>query len=88
MSKELTEYTTERNYQGLSAVKYPTETSKNELPTTVRVVQESSAVGTKGFAALSGGSFLWIGEHVHLSRDGVKELVGYLQQWLETGELF
>lgn len=34
-----------------------------------------------------GSSFLWVGDRHHLDRDEVRELVGYLQRWLETGSL-
>lgn len=65
-------------------VKYPIyPTGEN-----TRLVQESSAIG--GYVdALDnpGSSYLWVGQHHHLNREEVTELIAVLQQWIDTGSL-
>lgn len=52
------------------------------------LVQESSAIGDHEDAMdKPGSSFLWIGNHHHLNREQVLQLVGHLQRWLSTGKL-
>ena len=49
---------------------------------------ESSAVGDYDDSVdRPGSSFLWFGDHHHLNREEVSELVGFLQHWLDTGRL-
>ena len=53
-----------------------------------RLASQSSAVGDYEDAmARPGSSFLWVGQHHHLNRDEVKEFAGYLQRWLDAGQL-
>lgn len=33
------------------------------------------------------GSYLWIGDHHHLNREQVKELIKRMKYWLKTGRL-
>jgi hypothetical protein len=59
------------------------EPSKEE-----RIVSESSAVGDyKDSWDNPGSSFLWVGEHHHLNREEVAELVDHLNRWLKEGRL-
>lgn len=53
------------------------------------VVQESHAVNNYiDYYNDPGSSFLWIGTDHHFNRDEVQELVGYLNNWVQTGKLF
>lgn len=53
-----------------------------------RLVSESSAVGTyEDSMDKPGSSFLWVGNAHHLNRDDVKELILFMECWLECGEL-
>lgn len=53
------------------------------------VVRQSSAIGSyENSVDKPGSSFLWIGDEVLFNREEVKELISYLQHWLETGDLF
>jgi len=54
----------------------------------MRLVAESSAVGDYDDSlSHPGSSYLWIGEHHHLDRDEVAQLVTYLKTWLKTKRL-
>lgn len=59
-------------------------------PTERRLVQQSSAILGDDDRAWEqpGSSALFVGDHHHLDREQVGELVKYLQHWLETGRLF
>lgn len=49
-----------------------------------RLLQESSAVGNYDDSYDNpGSSFLRIGKDHHLNREEVRELIGYLQHWLD-----
>jgi hypothetical protein len=53
-----------------------------------RICSESSAIGDYEDASDNpGSSYLWFGEHHHLNREEVAELVERLQGWLDTGRL-
>lgn len=81
--KSLRVYTSDRGFHGVEAEKY-----QNERGEFVRLIQESSAIGFYPDALNKpGSSFLWVGDHVHLDREQVKELKGHLERWLETGSL-
>lgn len=54
----------------------------------IRVVGISSAIGDYDHSFdRPGSSALWIGDHIHLNRDEVLELICRLQLWLATGKL-
>jgi hypothetical protein len=56
--------------------------------TSHHLVGESSIVGNYDDALDNpGSSALWIGNHHHLNREEVQELVERLQHWLKTGRL-
>lgn len=53
-----------------------------------RLIQESSAIGDYDDAYDNpGSSCLWIGEHHHLNREEVKELIDRMQYWLDNKRL-
>jgi hypothetical protein len=53
-----------------------------------RLASQSSAVGEYDDAYdRPGSSALWIGEHHHLNREEVAQLVKHLKAWLKTGTL-
>ncbi len=53
-----------------------------------RVASQSSAIGDYPDSLdRPGTSFLWIGEHHHLNREEVAEMVMHLQNWLFAGTL-
>ena len=53
-----------------------------------RLVGESSAIGDyEDSFERPGSSYLWIGDHHHLNREEVEELVLRLQYWLEHKRL-
>jgi hypothetical protein len=55
---------------------------------TARLLQESSAVGDYADAIKNpGSSALWVGGDFHLNREEVEDLIGYLDEWLTTGQL-
>lgn len=77
--------TTARGFDLVAATTYPPVSGREQS----RVVQQSSAVGNYPDAFdRPGSSALWVGEHHHLNREQVAELVGYLTHWLTTGHLF
>ena len=52
------------------------------------IIAESSAIGDyEDSFERPGTSFLWIGEHHHLNREEVRELVDTMNHWLDTGRL-
>jgi hypothetical protein len=74
-----------RTLRGFELVEHP-----NYPPdgTESRLVQESSIVGDYEDALdRPGTSALWVGDHHHLNREEVAELVSRLQSWLSTGSL-
>lgn len=53
-----------------------------------RLISRSSAVGDyEDSMERPGSSFLWVGEHHHLNREEVKDLINYMQEWLDTGRI-
>jgi hypothetical protein len=52
-----------------------------------RLIQESSAIGDYEDSDIPGSSFLWVGEHLHLNREEVAELIQRMQHWLDTKRL-
>lgn len=60
---------------------YPVSRGEN-----LRLAQESSAIDFS-VGNPPGGSFLWIGQDHHLSRQQVAEFIKHLQRWLDTGSL-
>lgn len=73
---------TDRGFEQIEHPKYPPDGSL------FRLVQESSAIGDYDNAFdIPGSSYLWIGDHHHLSREEVAELVEHLQSWLKDGDL-
>lgn len=60
----------------------------SQPPAKSTIVQQSCVIRSfAGAYAFPGSSCLWIGKDHHLDRNEVRELVGFLQQWLETGTL-
>ncbi len=54
-----------------------------------RLLQESSTIGDYDDAFdRPGTSFLWVGEHHHLNREQVEEMIAHMQSWIDTGSLF
>lgn len=54
----------------------------------VRIVGTSSAIGDyEDSFDNPGSSFLWVGEHHHLNRAEVRELITHLEAWCLTGSL-
>ncbi len=54
-----------------------------------RLLTQSTMIGDHyhdGFMR-PGTSYLWVGRHWHLNREEVAEMVKYMQNWLETGDL-
>lgn len=71
--------------RGFRIVVHPTYLGKNSLG---RVFGESSAVGNYDDSLEKpGSSYLWVGEHHHLNREEVAELIGYMQTWIDAGRL-
>jgi hypothetical protein len=53
-----------------------------------RLISESSAIGNyKDSMSRPGSSFLWVGEHHHLNREEVNQLVDYMNHWLQHKRL-
>lgn len=73
---------TDRGFWNLVHPTYPPTRTKDS-----RLVSESSVILYDDALDHPGSSALWLGENHHLNREEVKELVGYLQRWLETGRL-
>ena len=73
-------FKTNRNFRGVEHETY------SENPRQERLIQESSAIGDYDNSFdIPGSSYLWVGDHHHLDRDEVQELVEIMQVWLETG---
>lgn len=71
--------------RGFEIIKWPAYIEKNGIH---RLVQQSSAIGDGDDAVnRPGSSFLWVGEHHHLDREEVQELIRHLQAWVNTGSL-
>lgn len=76
-------FTSPRGFEVITHPKYDEDDN-----TPVRLVQQSSAIGSYDDSwDKPGSSFLWIGEHHHLNREEVAQLVEHLQSWLATGRL-
>lgn len=61
------------------------EKYQNEPGEFTQLVEESSAIGDYDNSFdKPGSSFLWIGQDHHLNREQVKELISYLQHWLDN----
>ncbi len=53
-----------------------------------RLIQESSAIRDyEDSWDNPGSSYLWVGKDHHLNREQVKELIGYMQYWLDNKRL-
>lgn len=62
--------------------------TRTKTPGSVRLLQQSSAVGDYADSLeRPGSSYLWLGESHHLDREDVAQLVTHLQAWLATGSL-
>lgn len=73
---------TVRGFVVVTNAKYPPD------GTETRLIQESSIVGYYDDAYdRPGSSALWIGEHHHLNREEVAELILWLDHWLNNGRL-
>jgi len=79
----------ETTNRGFGLVTHPVYPPENPCNADSRLVQESSIICDEYDDAIHkpGSSALWIGEHHHLYREEVAELVEYLTRWLETGRL-
>lgn len=74
-----------KSERGFINVHHPayTEPERNK-----RIIGESSAIGEyEDSMEKPGSSFLWVGEHHHLNREEVQELINKMQHWLDTGRL-
>jgi len=74
---------TARHFEVLEHPVYPPDAN---LASSTRLAQCSSASGDDNLGR-PGTSFLWLGEHHHLRRDEVRQLLAHLQAWLDTGSL-
>lgn len=73
---------TERGFRMVVHETYPPEGKES------RIVQESSAIGDYDDSlSKPGSSYLWVGDHHHLNRQEVEELMKHLHCWLLTGNL-
>ena len=71
--------------RGFGYVEHPPYVASDDYD---RLISESSAVGEYPDSLDNpGSSFLWVGEHHHLDREEVAELIGRMQEWLTTGQL-
>ena len=72
---------TDRGFVVIKENNYP---DRNE----VRLLQESSAVGNyEDSLDNPGSSHLWVGSDFHLDRDQIKEMMTYMQYWLDNKRL-
>ena len=71
-----------KTQRGFVVVEHPSYA--NDPDPDARLIQESSATDLK---RRPGGTFLWIGEHHHLNRREVWELIRRMVRWLITGRL-
>jgi hypothetical protein len=75
-----------KSERGFEWIRHPKYVAAPVL--TDRLVSQSSAIGDyKDAWNRPGSSFLWVGDNQHLSRDEVRELIGHLQSWVDTGSL-
>jgi len=75
----------ELSNRGFGFIMHPTYANR---PEEARLISESSAVGDYEDSMDSpGSSYLWVGEHHHLNREEVEELVIRMQGWLTVGRL-
>jgi hypothetical protein len=74
---------TARGFPCIVHDKYPPDGRVGEL-----VCQSSVILDYPHSFDKPGSSALWIGDDFHLDKDEVKELITYLQRWVETGDLF
>ena len=73
----------DRGFEFITHAPYPPDCGADE-----RLVSQSSVIGDYEDAMdRPGSSALWIGEHHHLNREEVAELVAYLTRWMATGHL-
>lgn len=73
------------NVRGFRYVDYPKYLEPHESK---RLIQESSAIGDyEDSFSYIGSSFLWFGEHHHLNREEVRQVIIFLQHWLDNGRL-
>ena len=76
-------YETDRQFRGVQEWMYAENPPKES-----RILQESSAIGDyPDSMEQPGSSFLWVGEHHHLNREQIVELIGHMQHWLDTGRI-
>ena len=74
--------------RGFELLVHPAYLSKSDEELTPRLVLQSSVIGDYPDAyRRPGTSALWIGEHHHLNRDEIAQLICHLQWWLRTGSL-
>jgi hypothetical protein len=72
-----------RNFELIAHAVYPPNKGAK-----APIVRASSAIGRYPDAfQRPGSSYLFIGDHHHLCREQIAELVGYLQNWLKSGHL-
>lgn len=76
---------TEQSDRGFLHLIHPAYLPPHDLQ---RIISESSVVGDYDDSwDRPGSSALWVGEHHHLTREQVRELVAHMQTWLDTGRL-
>jgi len=76
----------ERSERGFWQLNYPAYLFDKEGMK--RLAAESSAIGDYPDSFdRPGSSFLWIGEHHHLSREEVQDFIAALSRWVLTGRL-
>ena len=73
-----------KTYRGFQLIKHADYLDENKI----RLVQQSSAIRYENGYDKPGTSCLWVGENLHLDREQVSQLIGYLNHWLETGKLY
>lgn len=75
----------EHNEQGFNKLLHPEYGALNETEVEISaIVMESSAIGDR---PEPGSSYLWIGADHRLNVNEVKELIRYLQTWVDEGRL-
>lgn len=78
----------EKTGKGLSVLLVEKHRHSMDESRYVRLIQESSTIGDYADSFdRPGSSYLWIGEYHHLNREQVRQLIVYMQRWLNTGEL-
>jgi len=73
---------TERGFQQVLCPVYPPDGTSKPI-----VLQSSVILDYAEAMDRPGSSALWVGEHHHLCREEVAELISRLQHWLEHGRL-